>query len=141
MFFTNTSYEGRYLEHDIVYRCTRAVKQSNSHLGDNVRMTKPVGIWSVYASTWPKTKAVIGVAAIMHSTHMPNENMYTFKRVMRGSKKFYRRRRSNSDKVFFLADEGRAWRGGPNTTKSGSSSVRQRNANDGPTLNAGSIAL
>ena len=111
------------------------MKQSNGHLGDNVRMNKPVGIWSVYASTWPKTIAVNGVAAIMHSTHMPNENMYTFKRVMRGSRKFYRRRRS------ILADEERAWRGDPNTTKSGSSSARQRNANDGPTMNAGLIAL
>ena len=47
------------------------MKQSNGHLGDNVRMNKPVGIWSVYASTWPKTIAVISVAAIMHSTHVP----------------------------------------------------------------------
>ena len=42
---------------------------------------------------------------------------------------------------FFLVDEERAWRGDPNTTKSGSSSARQRNTNDGPTLNAGLLAL
>ena len=47
--------------------------------------------------------------------------------------------------TFFLVDEG--WED-PNTTKSGPSSARQRNAisfrwhaDDGPTFNAGSVAL
>ena len=65
---------------------------------------------------------------------------------MRGSRKFYQRG-SNFDKVFcILVDEG--WKD-PNTTLSGSLSARQQNAikmafrwraNDGPTLNAGSVA-
>ena len=67
---------------------------------------------------------------------------------MRGSRKFFQRG-SNSDNVFFrfLVAEGKE---DPNTTKSGPSSARQRSgilmafrwrADDGPTLNAGLVAL
>ena len=68
---------------------------------------------------------------------------------MRGSRKFCQKYRkgSNFDNVFFvvfLVDEGWDDR---NTTLSGLSSARQRNsmafrwrADDGPTLNAGSVA-
>ena len=64
---------------------------------------------------------------------------------MRGSRKFYQRG-SKFDNVFFV-DE---WRKDQNTTISGPSSARQRKANDmtflwraddGPTLNAGLVAL
>ena len=65
---------------------------------------------------------------------------------MRGSRKFCQRG-SNIDNLFFLFDEGR---NDKNTTISGPSSARQRNAikmafrwraDDGPTLNAGLVAL
>ena len=66
---------------------------------------------------------------------------------MRGSREFYQRG-SNLDNVFiFLVEEG--WED-PNTTICGLSSARQRNAismafrwraDDGPALNAGSVAL
>ena len=70
---------------------------------------------------------------------------------MRGSRKFCQRG-SNFDNVFLffflhVIDEGRE---DPNTTISGPSSARQRNAikmafhwraDDGPTLNAGLVAL
>ena len=66
--------------------------------------------------------------------------------VMRGSRKFCRKR-SNFDNVSFLVDEGREK---PNTTLSGPSSARRRNAikmafrwraDDVPTLNAGLVTL
>ena len=65
---------------------------------------------------------------------------------MRGSRKFCQSG-SNFDNVFFLVDEGRE---DPNTTISGPSLARQRNAiymafrwqaDDGPTFNAGLVSL
>ena len=53
----------------------------------------------------------------------------------RGSRKFCQRG-SNSDNVCFLVDEGR---GIPNTTKSGQ--AKRHWNDDGPTLNAGLVAL
>ena len=55
---------------------------------------------------------------------------------MHGFSKFCQRG-SNSDNLF-LVDEGRE---DPNTTKTGPSSARQRNADNGTTLNAGLVAL
>ena len=65
---------------------------------------------------------------------------------MRRSRKFCQRG-SIFEKVLFLVDEGR---NGPNSTKSGPASTRQRKAikmafpwraDDGPTLNSGLVAL
>ena len=66
---------------------------------------------------------------------------------MRGSRKFCQRVSNFGDVFFLLVDEGIE---DPNTAKNGPSSARQRNAvsmalrrwaDDGPTLNAGLVAL
>ena len=53
--------------------------------------------------------------------------------ILHGSRKFCQR-----GSIFFLVDEGIE---DPNTTINRPSSARQRNADDGPTLNAGLVAV
>ena len=82
--------------------------------------------WSEYSlSAWRKCGSLITNCA--HSQDSDH---------MRGSRTFCQRG-SNFDNVFVLVDEER---GDPSTTISGPLTACQRNADDGPTLNAGLVA-